>query len=44
MDSLILGSVTIGEGAVVAARSVVTSDVPARTLVGGVPARVIKKL
>lgn len=33
--------VTIGEGAIVASGSVVTSDVPPRTLVGGVPAEQI---
>ena len=37
----ILKGVTIGDGAIVAAGSVVTKDVPARTLVGGVPAKVI---
>ena len=44
MGALILGGVNIGEGAVVSAKSVVTNDVPSRTLVGGVPARVIKEL
>lgn len=39
----ILGGVTIGEGAVVAAGSVVTHDVAPFTVVGGVPARPIRE-
>lgn len=40
----VLPGVEIGEGAMVAAGSVVTQDVPSRTLVAGVPARVIREL
>jgi len=40
----ILHGVTIGENAVVAAGAVVSKDVPANTVVGGVPAKIIKTL
>lgn len=39
----ILPGVTIGEGAIVASGSVVTKDVPPNTLVGGVPAKILKE-
>ena len=42
--STILGGVTIGEGAIVGAGSVVTRDVPARTIVAGNPARVLRAI
>jgi acetyltransferase-like isoleucine patch superfamily enzyme len=40
----VIGGVTIGENSVVAAGAVVTRDVPANTLVAGVPARAIRTL
>ena len=42
MNSLILKGVTIGDGAIVAAGSVVVRDVPPKAVVAGVPAKVVK--
>ena len=38
----VLPGVTIGDNAVIAAGAVVTKDVPANAVVGGVPAKIIK--
>lgn len=43
-NSIILKGITIGEGAVVGAGSVVTKDVPPWTIVAGNPARIIREI
>jgi virginiamycin A acetyltransferase len=42
-DAVIMSGVKIGDGAIVGTRAVVTNDVPPYTIVGGVPAKAIKK-
>lgn len=41
--SIIMKGVTIGDNCIIAAGSVVTKDVPSNTMVGGIPAKVIKE-
>ena len=43
-NSTILKGVTIGDGAIIAAGSVVTKDVAPRTIAGGIPAKFIRKI
>ena len=43
-NATILSGITIGKGAIIGANSVVTKNVPANTIVAGVPARIIRKI
>lgn len=42
-EAVVMAGVTIGDGAVIGTRAVVTKDVPAYTIVGGIPAKTIRK-
>lgn len=42
-DALIMPGVTIGDGAIIAARSVVVADVPPYAIIGGNPARIVRE-
>ncbi|MBP3886662.1 MAG: CatB-related O-acetyltransferase [Cellulosilyticum sp.] len=42
-EAVIMPGVTIGDGAIIGTRAVVTKDVPPYSIVGGVPAKIIKK-
>lgn len=44
MESMVLPGVTVGEGAIVGAGSLVTRDIPAWTIASGRPARVVRQI
>lgn len=44
LDAIVLGPVTVGDGAHVSAQAFVVRDVPPRTVVAGSPARVVRRL
>lgn len=44
MGTIVMPGVTVGEGAIIGARSVVTKDIPAWTIAVGSPAKVIKEI
>ena len=42
-EAIVLAGVTIGDGAIIGSRAVVTKDVPPYTIVGGIPSKRIRK-
>lgn len=42
-EAVILSGVTIGDGAIIGARAVVTRDIPPYTIVAGIPAKPIRR-